>query len=55
VVQGITYEQVTCRVAEGSHTIEGTEPFGLSVYGYYAVGSYAYPGGADVRIINPID
>ena len=55
VVQGITYEQVTCRVAEGSHTIEGSEPFGLSVYGYYAVGSYAYPGGADVRIINPID
>jgi hypothetical protein len=54
-VQGITYEQVTCKVAEGSHTVEGSEPFGLSVYGYYAVGSYAYPGGSDVRIINPID
>jgi hypothetical protein len=28
---------------------------GLSVYGYYNVGSYGYPGGSDVKIINPID
>jgi hypothetical protein len=54
-VQGTPYEQVTCRVTEGGHTVEGDQPFGLSVYGYYAVGSYAYAGGADVRIINPID
>ncbi len=55
VVQGINYEQVTCRVSEGKHTVEGSEPFGLTVYGYYSVGSYAFAGGADVKIINPID
>ena len=54
-VQAITYEQVTCRVAEGAHTVEGDQPFGLTVYGYYNVGSYGFAGGADVRIINPID
>lgn len=54
-VQGIAYEQVTCRISEGKHTVEGSEPFGLSVYGYYNVGSYAFAGGADVKIINPID
>ncbi len=53
--QGITYEQVTCRISEGKHTVEGSEPFGISVYGYYNVGSYAFAGGADVKIINPID
>jgi len=25
------------------------------VYGYYNVGSYGYPGGSDVNIINPIE
>lgn len=54
-VLGIDYEQVTCRVTEGAHTVEGDQPFGLSVYGYYNVGSYAFAGGADVKIINPID
>lgn len=54
-VQGITYEQVTCRVNAGPHTVEGDQAFGLSVYGYYNVGSYAFAGGADVKIINPID
>ncbi|MBE7452302.1 MAG: hypothetical protein HS111_26490 [Kofleriaceae bacterium] len=46
---------MTCRISEGKHTVEGSEPFGLSVYGYYNVGSYAFAGGADVKIINPID
>lgn len=54
-VQGISYEQVTCRIGEGKHTVEGDQAFGLSVYGYYSVGSYAFAGGADVKIINPID
>ena len=27
---------------------------GLSVYGYYSVGSYAFVGGSDVKLINPI-
>jgi len=49
------YNQLTCRLEEGIHTIETSHPVGLSVYGYYNVGSYAYPGGSDVKIINPIE
>jgi len=48
------YEQVTCPMADGAHTVSGDMPFGLSVYGYYNVGSYAFVGGSDVKIINPI-
>ena len=29
-------------------------PVGVTVYGYYNVGSYAFVGGSDVKIINPI-
>jgi hypothetical protein len=53
-VAGIDYEQVTCKAAEGHHTVSADKPFGLSVYGYYNVGSYAFVGGSDVKIINPI-
>lgn len=54
VVQGINYEQVTCPVTEGQHTVAGSDPFGVTVYGYYNVGSYAFAGGSDLKIINPI-
>lgn len=53
-VAGILYEQVTCPLADGRHTVSGDKPFGLAVYGYYNVGSYAFVGGSDVKIINPI-
>ena len=53
-VLGTTYEQVTCPLAAGRHQVAGDKPFGLSVYGYYNVGSYAFVGGSDVKIINPI-
>jgi len=53
-VAGIAYEQVTCPAMEGHHTVSADKPFGLSVYGYYNVGSYAFVGGSDVKIINPI-
>jgi len=54
MLNGIEYEQVTCEMSEGVHTVAASEPVGLSVYGYYNVGSYGYPGGSDVKIINPI-
>ncbi len=54
MVHGIAYEQVTCPVAEGQHTVAGSEAFGITVYGYYNVGSYAFAGGSDLKIINPI-
>jgi hypothetical protein len=55
VVNGITYDQLTCPMSEGVHSVSSDKPFGLTVYGYYNVGSYGYPGGSDVKIINPID
>ncbi len=55
VLEGVSYEQVTCRLDEGVHSITASEPVGLTVYGYYNVGSYGYPGGSDVKIINPIE
>jgi len=54
LVDGVMYDQVTCPAMEGHHTVSADKPFGLSVYGYYNVGSYAFVGGSDVKIINPI-
>jgi len=53
-VVGVMYEQVTCPLSEGHHAVSADLPFGLGVYGYYNVGSYAYIGGSDVKLINPI-
>ncbi len=53
-VVGVQYEQVTCPLADGRHQVSADKPFGLGVYGYYNVGSYAYIGGSDVKLINPI-
>ncbi len=55
VVNGIPYDQLTCPMPEGVHSVSSDKPFGLTVYGYYNVGSYGYPGGSDVKIINPIE
>jgi len=54
-VGGVQYDQVTCPALEGHHTVVADVPFGLSVFGYYNVGSYAFVGGSDVKIINPIE
>jgi len=54
-IDGINYTQLTCPMSEGKHTVSGDKPVGLTVYGYYNVGSYGYPGGSDVKLINPIE
>jgi hypothetical protein len=54
MVAGVAYDQITCPAVEGHHQVSADKPFGLSVYGYYNVGSYAFVGGSDVKIINPI-
>ena len=41
-------------LGEGRHVATSDKPFGLGVYGYYNVGSYAYIGGSDIKIINPL-
>jgi hypothetical protein len=54
-LEGTGYHQVTCQVSEGVHRVEADRPLGLTVYGYYNVGSYGYPGGSDVEVINPVE
>ncbi|MCB9595572.1 MAG: IgGFc-binding protein [Sandaracinaceae bacterium] len=53
-IDGTMYQAVTCPVTEGAHTIDSTLPVGISVYGYYNVGSYGYAGGSDLERINPL-
>lgn len=55
MMNGETYKQVICPLADGQHAVTGDKPFGLTVFGYYNVGSYAYVGGSDVKLINPIE
>jgi hypothetical protein len=50
-----SYEQVTCRLDPGPHRLTTSAPAGLTVYGYYSVGSYAFVGGSNVNIINPVE
>jgi hypothetical protein len=37
------------------HTIESSEPFGITVYGFAVFTSYSYPGGLDLKFINPVE
>jgi hypothetical protein len=43
------YEMAWIRVEDGPHLLVGTEPFGLSAYGYSAAVSYGFPGGLNLR------
>ena len=54
-VSGTAYEQLTCKVPAGQHTVSADVPFGLLVYGYYSVSAYGYFGGSDIKVINPIE
>jgi hypothetical protein len=50
-VEGVAYESRVCPVKEGVHSMTGDKPFGIIAYGYGAAGSYAFAGGADVKVI----
>jgi hypothetical protein len=57
----VPYESWTCEIADGAHIVhsgdnpdEAEYPIGVLVYGYYYAGSYAYPAGSDLRVINPV-
>ncbi|MBN2724879.1 MAG: IgGFc-binding protein [Deltaproteobacteria bacterium] len=54
-MNGVEYIQYVCPMSEGVHTLGASDPVGITVYGYYNVGSYGYPGGSDVKIINPVE
>jgi len=40
---------------DGVHVLDGNMPFGVSVTGYDTYDSYAYPGGLNQTVINPIE
>jgi hypothetical protein len=42
-------------VSDGVHSLQGSQPFGVIVMGYDFADSYAYPGGLDQQLINPIN
>jgi hypothetical protein len=52
VVDTVSYNAIRCPVEDGIHRVQADQPVGITAYGYYGVGSYGYPGGADVRQIN---
>jgi hypothetical protein len=41
-VQSVVFEAHRCPVKPGAHALVGSAPFGLIVYGYDSVGSFAY-------------
>ena len=43
----------TINLSEGSHTMSGSAPFGIYVYGYNSYVSYGYPGGLALEFIYP--
>jgi hypothetical protein len=49
------YEATRVAVADGVHVLDGTAPFGVITIGYDSYDSYAYPGGLNQQIINPIN
>jgi hypothetical protein len=51
-IKGEKYKAIRCDLKDGVHRVEATKPVGIMVYGYYNVGSYGYPGGADIKQIN---
>ena len=47
------FEVADWPIAEGAHSAESEQPFGIVQVGYTAVTSYAYPGGLALGFINP--
>jgi len=49
------YEVARVSAEHGIHVLEGAGPFGVIVVGFDQYDSYAYPGGLDQQVINPIE
>ena len=49
------WEVARVPTADGVHSLDGSAPFGVVVVGYDSYDSYAYPGGLDQQILNPIN
>jgi hypothetical protein len=46
-----TYRAYHCAIADGRHDVTSDGVVGVMVFGYYAVGSYQYPAGSEMRRI----
>jgi hypothetical protein len=51
-LDGQNYHAMRCALEAGVHRVEGSEPVGVTVYGYYNVGSYGYAAGSQLTRIN---
>ncbi|MBU1241378.1 IgGFc-binding protein, partial [Myxococcota bacterium] len=49
------WEVARIAVSDGVHNFEGTAPIGVLIVGYDSYDSYAYPGGLNLQILNPIN
>jgi hypothetical protein len=49
------WEVARVALADGVHTMTGSAPFGVVILGLDAYDSYAYPGGLNQQIINPMN
>ncbi len=47
------FEVADFEISEGAHVADSAGAFGVSVIGYKAATSYAYPGGLGLAVINP--
>jgi hypothetical protein len=54
-VHPVQWEVARVTAGDGVHELTGSAPFGVVIVGYDAYDSYAYPGGLDQQIINPIN
>jgi len=55
VADGLEWEVARIAVPDGVHAFTGTAPFGIVIVGYDSYDSYAYPGGMNLQILNPIN
>lgn len=52
LIGGQMYVAIRCPLVDGVHRVQADMPVGVTVYGYYNVGSYGYPAGAELKRIN---
>jgi hypothetical protein len=52
MLEGVQYHSLRCELAAGAHHVAGSLPIGVTVYGYYNVGSYGYAAGSQLTRIN---
>lgn len=52
-VEGTPFATARLQIPSGQHTLESSQSFGVTVYGYALYSSYMVAGGLDLNLINP--